>query len=147
MSMKNLLRLVFSSGDYSKSVSMSLLLIRLIAGAFMMTHGYGKLLTLMAEGPVQFADPIGMGMTASLVLAVFAEFFCSLFLILGFSTRLSTIPLLVTMLVAAFVVHANDGFGRQELPLLYASIYAMIALAGAGKFSIDYWISGKLKIS
>lgn len=142
--MKKLLSFLFSSGSYTMPVSLSLLLIRFIVGAFMLSHGYGKLLSLLADGPVQFADPIGMGMTASLVLAVFAEFFCSLFLILGIGTRLSTIPLLVTMLVAAFVVHANDGFGRQELPLLYASIYGMIALAGAGKFSVDYWISGKL---
>jgi putative oxidoreductase len=143
--MKKLLCILFSSGNYTMPVSLSLLLIRFIVGAFMLTHGYGKLLSLLAEGPVQFADPIGMGETASLVLAVFAEFFCSLFLILGAGTRLSTIPLLVTMLVAVFVVHASDGFGRQELPLLYASIYGMIALAGAGKYSVDYWISGKLK--
>lgn len=143
--MKTLLRLLFSSGDYSKRVSLSLLLLRFIVGAFMLSHGYGKLVSLLGDGPAQFADPIGMGMTASLVLAVFAEFFCSLFLILGAGTRLSSIPLLVTMLVAAFFVHANDGFGRQELPLLYASIYGMMALAGAGTYSVDYWISGKLK--
>ncbi len=141
--MKNLLRLLFSSGNYTMPVSLSLLLVRLVVGAFMLTHGYGKLVILLGEGPVQFADPIGIGMTASLVLAVFAEFFCSLFLIIGFATRLSTIPLLVTMLVAAFVVHTSDGFGKQELPLLYASIYGMVALAGAGNVSVDYWISSK----
>jgi putative oxidoreductase len=43
-------------------------------------------------------------------------------------------------LVAAFVIHAEDGFGKQELPLLYATIYLVIALAGAGKASIDHWI-------
>lgn len=142
--MKNLLRLLFSSGDYSRSVSLSLLLIRLIVGSFMLTHGYGKLLLLLGGGPIQFADPIGMGMTASLVLAVFAEFFCSLFLILGIGTRLSTIPLLTTMLVASFVVHGQDGFGKQELPLLYASVYGLLALAGGGLYSADYWISHKL---
>lgn len=141
--MKKLLCFLFSSGSYSMPVSLSLLFIRLVTGSFMLTHGYGKLLMLFADGPVQFADPIGLGMTLSLFLAVFAEFFCSLFLILGIGTRLSTIPLLVTMLVASFVVHAHDGFGRQEFPLLYASIYAMIAMAGAGTFSVDAWISKK----
>lgn len=142
--MKKLLRKLFSSGNYTLPVSMSLLLIRLVAGAFMLTHGYGKLLILLGDGPAQFADPIGMGMTASLVLAVFAEFFCSLFLILGIATRLSTIPLLITMLVAAFVIHGADGFGRQELPLLYAASYVVVLIAGAGNVSVDKWITTKL---
>ncbi|WP_333907979.1 DoxX family protein [Aequorivita sinensis] len=64
-------------------------------------------------------------------------------LIIGLSTRLAAIPLAITMLVAAFIVHANDGFGRQELPLLYAAIYISIALIGAGKYSLDNRISKK----
>ncbi len=100
---------------------------------------------LFGEAPIQFADPIGLGVNVSLALAVFAEFFCSIFLIIGIATRLSTIPLIITMLVAAFIVHAADPFVRKELPLLYTSIYIVIATAGAGKFSVDYWISKKLR--
>lgn len=53
--------------------------------------------------------------------------------------------LLTTMLVAALIVHANDGFGKQELPLLYATIYVAIIIGGAGKISIDNWMEKKLK--
>jgi len=48
------------------------------------------------------------------------------------------------MLVAAFIVHANDGFGKQELPLLYAATYLLLVITGAGKFSMDYWLQKKL---
>ena len=47
------------------------------------------------------------------------------------------------MLVAAFIVHGADGFGKQELALMYAAIYLVIALAGAGKISLDYLLNKK----
>lgn len=121
------------------------MLLRFTVGVLMLTHGVGKLSALLAEGPIQFPDPIGLGAATSLTLAVFAEFFCSILLIFGIGTRLAAIPLLTTMLVAAIIVHANDGIGKQELPLLYASIYLVIAIVGAGKISIDNWIYKKIK--
>jgi putative oxidoreductase len=143
--MDQVIKKVFYTGNYPNSVSVSLLIVRVVVGIFMLTHGYGKFLNLVSGDPIQFADPIGIGVTASLVLAVLAEFLCSIFLIFGFATRLSSIPLIITMLVAALVVHANDGFMRQELPLLYASIYLVLAIVGAGKYSLDHLIYKKLK--
>ena len=140
-----MIKKILHSGGYPKSINISLLLIRLIVGGFMLTHGIGKFLMLIGDGPIQFADPIGVGPTASLVLTVFAELFCSIFLIFGVATRLSAIPLLITMLVAAFIVHAGDGFGKQELALLYATLYLVLAIAGAGKFSVDKWIYDRLR--
>lgn len=140
-----MIKKILHSGEYPKSINISLLLIRLIVGGFMLTHGTGKFLMLIGDAPIQFADPIGVGPTASLVLTVFAELFCSIFLIFGVATRLSAIPLLITMLVAAFIVHAGDGFGKQELALLYATLYLVLAVVGAGKFSVDKWIYDRLR--
>jgi putative oxidoreductase len=50
------------------------------------------------------------------------------------------------MLVAALIFHADDPFGKQELPLLYATIYFVIVVVGAGKISIDNWIFNKIKL-
>lgn len=143
--MASSLKKIFSTAIYPNAVSSALFILRLAVGILMLTHGYGKLLMLFGEAPIQFADPIGLGVNVSLALAVFAEFFCSIFLIFGIATRLSTIPLIITMLVAAFIVHAVDPFVRKELPLLYTSIYIVIAIVGAGKYSVDYWISKKLR--
>lgn len=131
---------ILNPGNYPKHIDFTVLLLRLVAGGFMLTHGLGKLYKLFGDDPIQFADPLGVGVTASLALTVFAEVLCALFLIVGFATRLSAIPLLITMLVAAFIVHANDGFGKQELPLLYAINYLVIAISGAGKYSVDQLI-------
>lgn len=135
-----MIKSLFYTGTYSKNINLLLLLVRLIVGAFMLTHGWGKFLKLIGDGTITFADPLGLGETASLVLTVFAEVFCSILIILGLTTRLAAIPSLITMLVAAFIVHANDGFGKQELALLYGTIYLVIAVLGAGKYSLDYLI-------
>jgi putative oxidoreductase len=141
-----MIKSIFKSGPYPNSIHYVLLLLRLAGGIFMLTHGIGKFSKLFGDDPIQFADPIGVGATASLALAVFSEVLCAILLIFGVGTRLAALPLLITMLVAAFIVHATDGFGRQELPLLYATLYLAIAIAGAGKFSIDHWIYSRLSI-
>lgn len=135
---------IFNPGNYPKNINLVLFLLRLIVGFFMLSHGVGKFSKLFGDAPIQFADPIGMGTTASLALTVFAEVFCSIFLILGLATRVTAIPLLITMVVIVFIVHVNDGFGKQELPLLYSVVYLTLAIAGSGKFSIDNWIFKRL---
>ena len=126
-------------------VSIALLLLRIVIGGLMLTHGWGKMEMLFSSDPIQFADPIGVGATGSLALTVFAEVLCSILLILGLATRFAAIPLLITMLVAAFIIHSNDGFGKQEFALLYAVIYLTIAQIGAGKYSLDCLISKNKK--
>lgn len=137
--MKNLL----STNINLKSLDLILLLVRIAVAAFMLTHGYPKLMKLLAGGEIMFADPFGLGMTFSLVLAVFAEFFCSILVGFGLGTRLATIPLIVTMSVAAFIAHGPDPFGKKELALMYLIIYIFLLFTGSGKFSIDYFISRK----
>lgn len=141
--MKKFLKWTLATGNYPALVSTALLFLRILVAAVMLTHGYGKLQLLTGEGPVQFADPIGIGASASLVLAVLAEFVCSILLIFGLGTRYAVIPLLVTMLVAVFVVHASDPFMRKELPLLYAGVFLFIGLVGPGSFSLDKWVVKK----
>lgn len=134
---------IFNPGQYPKNINMALLVLRLVAGVLMLTHGFGKLQLLFGSEPIQFPDPFGVGEVTSLVLTVFAEFLCSILLIVGLGTRLVVIPLLFTMMVAIFVIHINDGIARQELPLLYAIIFIAIALSGAGKYSLDYLLMKK----
>jgi putative oxidoreductase len=136
--MKQITKNIFNPGTYPNKVNIALLILRVVIGVFMLTHGIGKLETLFGSEPIQFRDPIGIGATASLALAVFSEVFCSILLIIGLGTRFAAIPLFITMMVAAFIVHINNGFGKQEFALLYAVIYTTIAIIGAGKYSLDY---------
>lgn len=115
----------------------SLLTLRLAAGGLMLIHGLPKLMKFFSHGEIQFADPIGIGATPSLVLAVFSEVLCSLALMIGYKTRLFAIPLAITMIVAAFIVHANDPWGVKEKAILYLVMYISLILGGSGKYSFD----------
>lgn len=126
-------------------INVAILILRITVAGFMLTHGYPKLTKLLAGGEIKFGDPIGVGPAISLVLAVFAEFLCSILVGLGIYTRLATIPLIVTMAVAAFISHGADPFGRKELALMYLLIYIFLFISGGGKFSVDHIISRKSK--
>ncbi|MFP9115230.1 DoxX family protein [Flavobacterium sp. RHBU_3] len=134
---------IFKSTINKNLNSFALLLVRVVAGGLMLTHGIMKYKMLMGPGPVKFADPIGIGENLTLALAVFAELVCSALIILGFATRLAALPPIVTMVVAVFVVHAHQGLEQQELPILYLLIYIVVLITGSGKYSIDRIIPRK----
>jgi putative oxidoreductase len=81
-----------------------------------------------------------MGPTLSLTLTVFAEFVCSILLILGLFTRVALGFLTFTMIIAAFVVHVADPFEKREMSLIYLSVYLLLIAFGPGKISVDYMI-------
>lgn len=140
-----MLKNFFNPGMYTQKVNIALLFLRVSIGILMLTHGTGKFMTLLEGGPIEFADPIGIGPAASLALAVFAEFICSLLLIFGVATRFTILPLIVTMLVAGFIVHADDVFHVKEKAFLFLTVFITIAIAGAGKISADNLIYKKIK--
>ncbi len=113
-----------------------LLIFRVGVAGLMLTHGYPKLMKVFS-GDMQFGDPLGIGQEISLILAAFAEGICSLLIILGLGTRLATIPVIITMVTAAFIVHASDPFSRQELPILYILAFTTLLITGPGKYSVD----------
>ncbi|NKI25155.1 DoxX family protein [Arenibacter sp. 6A1] len=110
--------------------------LRMGAAAMMITHGLPKFQKLVG-GNLQFADPIGIGSTPSLVLTVLAEFVCPILIFVGFKTRWASVPVVITMLVAGLVVHAADPFKTKEMALLYALIFITILVLGPGKYSLD----------
>ena len=134
------MRRIFQTKVSPVSFNIWLLLLRIAVGSFMLTHGWGKLQNIIS-GDMKFADPIGIGEKLSLFLTVFAEVICSFMIILGLATRVAVLPLMITMLVAALIVHADDPFNKKELPLLYFLTYLNLLVFGSGMFSIDHIIS------
>ena len=128
---------LFSPTPWSTNANdIASLLLRLSLGLLMLSHGIPKMMKLL-NGNMEFGDPLGIGSPASLFLAVFAEVICSILIIIGFSTRLALIPLITTMVVAAFIVHINDPLGTKELALIYLFGYFVLFLLGSGKYSVD----------
>lgn len=113
------------------------LILRVSIAAFMLTHGMDKLSLLSSGNEIQFPDPMGIGATFSLVLTIFAEVICSVLIGIGLVTRLASIPLIFTMLVATFIVHSADSFAKKEFALLYFLVYLVIFVVGSRRYSLD----------
>ena len=134
--MKNFLSRIGKTTDERFS-SFGLLILRVGFGTVMaFNHGLSKL-TNYSVYAAQFADPYGLGPGLSLSLSIFAEFFCSILIIFGAFTRLALIPLIINMLTALLIIHADDPFAKKELALLYLISYLTLFFAGAGKYSVD----------
>jgi putative oxidoreductase len=118
------------------SQDVGLLVLRVGAGLMIAGHGFGKVGRLV-RGETAFADPIGIGPLPSLILAALAEFVCALLVVVGFRTRLTALPIVVTMLVAGLVQHRDDVWAKKELALLYAVPFLALVFTGGGRFAVD----------
>ena len=113
-----------------------LALLRVLPSIFLLTHGWGKFNRLIS-GNFEFPDPIGIGSSPSLFLAVIGEFVCPILIILGLKTRWAAVPTAITMAVAAFIYHSADPFADKEKALLFLVIFVAIIILGPGRLSID----------
>jgi putative oxidoreductase len=129
---KKLLNTRVSNGAFNTAM----LVLRIMAGGMMIVHGYDKLLHF-AEYKAKFMSFLGLGSGLSLSLAIFAEFFCALFMVLGLFTRVSAIPLIISCSVALFSAHHADVLGAGEKIALYLGCFITLFIAGPGKISVD----------
>lgn len=68
-------------------------------------------------------------------------------LIIGFQTRIISLLLMIVMIVAIGVVHWDNGFSVTEngfeIPLYYYLMLFTLLIYGAGKYSLDSFLSKK----
>ncbi len=133
------MRKILSTKYNENSFAFGLLLIRVGAGGLMLTHGFDKMLNYAENKSMNYL----FGAPFDGVLVIFAELFCSLFLIFGLFTRFALIPLIVTMIVAFFIAHDGIVIGKSngQSALLYLLVYSGLLFTGPGKFSIDRMIA------
>ncbi len=81
-------------------------------------------------------------------MAASTEMAAVILLPLGLATRIISIPLIITMLVAIFTVHYSNGFeaGNNgfEIPFYYMLMLFALLINGAGKISVDNIISKRI---
>lgn len=135
-------RLLFPTKPNQNNISFLLLTTRIVFGLLFLSHGVAKW-NNFEELSVSFPDPLGVGSSVSLGLAIFGELVCSIGFIIGLLYRLAMIPMIFTMAMASFVIHANDAFAVKESALVYLFIFILMYITGPGKFSIDYLIGNK----
>lgn len=136
---------MYARTSTSAAHDFGLLLIRVILGVVFMFHGSQKLFGLFEGGGMEeFAANIEqmevpMPQVAAYAAAL-AEFVGGLFLLVGLFTRIAAIPVTITMLVAAIMVHGSAfsaAKGGMEYPLTLGLVAAGLIFTGPGRFSVD----------
>ncbi|MBS7254145.1 DoxX family protein [Flavobacterium branchiicola] len=120
----------------SKNTDLGLLVLRISTGGLMLFHGIAKIL----HGISFLVDTMGAFGYAVYI----GEFLAPLAILLGFRTRIASVFLAITCIVAVAVAHSADIFSisehggyANELLMLY--LFGSIALffTGAGKFAVS----------
>lgn len=127
----------FSTRYSDSSFNLSMFVIRLGVGIILfLNHGWMKIEGFSAMKD-RFSDPIHIGPTATLVVAIFAEVVCALFLVLGLMTRFISFILVLHFLTIIFLVHHAESLKSVEMAIFYLILSLTLMLCGPGKWSID----------
>ena len=121
---------------------LGLLILRLAIGGLMLFHGINKVFNGI-DGLVGMMSNKGFpGFTAYGVYL--GEVIAPIMLIIGFRSKIASLLVAATMLVAIFFVHSADivqlgknGQWGIELPMLFLLGSVSIFLLGGGKFSVS----------
>ena len=137
----------FTGYTYS---NMARLFMRLFVGIMFMQFGIRHLVNYSELSPV-FPTIFGMEPQTCLIIMIVIEILCSLLIMVGFFTRLATIPPILSMLAAEYYIlhdllphtyiYGLNSTDPGYLPIMFIGIYLFILLAGPGKISLDYFIS------
>ncbi len=125
-----------------KGVSLLILVLRVFFGVLFFIHGLDKLMNFNSLVD-NYPNVLGFGSYMTLMVTIFTEFCCSLFLIAGLLQRILTIPMFLSMAVAFFDVH-DAILPEGELALIYFIVFLGLFLVGPGKYSVDYLIDKKM---
>jgi putative oxidoreductase len=155
MDWNGLVRLaVLGSGDLEQY---AILLVRVSIGLFFAISGANKLFVTGGTKPVYEtlvkAKVPFPRQTAYFVAGV--EFVCGSLVAVGFLSSLGCVALLIDMIVAtltsavstlpkglSFLSWLDDFLYLPEV--LYVLFFIWLICSGPGKFSVDYWLAGKL---
>lgn len=136
-------RFLFPQTFRGKGVSLLILVLRVVFGVLFFIHGLDKMLnfnTLVNDYP----SVLGFGSYMTLMVSIFCEFCCSLFLMAGLLQRLLTVPMIVAMGVAFFDIH-DAMMPEGELALIYFIVFIVLFLVGPGRYSLDFLIDMKFR--
>ncbi|QEY63155.1 DoxX family protein [Metapseudomonas lalkuanensis] len=121
---------------HRSSIDWALLFLR-VSGCLLLlgVHGLPKLLNFSHELTV-IEDPLHLGAWPTLSLAILAEVWCPLLIILGLLTRLACLPILAVLLVSLFIVHPEWSLAEGQFAWLLLIIFVTVLIAGPGRLSV-----------
>ena len=131
----------FLGGLYAALGELAYPLVRVVAGGWLVPHGYEKMfggdLPMLIEGlakmGLQPAGPLAY-------LVAGTEFFGGILIAIGLLTRPAAAAATILLAVAIVTVHLPNGFSSPEgyaYPLMWMLLCVAVLLRGGGRFSLD----------
>ncbi|AUP77154.1 LysR family transcriptional regulator [Enterobacter sp. EA-1] len=125
-------------------IDTGLLFLRLTGSLLLLyVHGLPKIVHF-SDQLAHIEDPFGFGPWMSLLPAIFAEVVCPLFIIAGLWARLACVPIIVVLLVAMLVVHADWSLAEGQFGWLLLIIFTTLLLTGPGRWRVSLPARGAL---
>ncbi len=126
---------------YERTAILYYPLLRIVAGAFLLAHGWPKLM----NGPAALSGMItrlGLAPTALWAwLLILLETVGAILIMLGLFTRVVAAMLVVQFAVIVFWAHWPRGFSAAangwEYPAMWGLVFLVIMLRGGGPYSLD----------
>ena len=122
--------------ETSTAVSAGLLLLRVLIGCSLLTHGLPKIRNFAAVAP-NFPTAFGLSRSVSLVGAIIGEVILNILVIVGLFGQIAAALVALQFVVIFFVIHAGTPFAKRELGWLYLAAYLTLAVTGPGACSLD----------
>jgi len=133
----------------------ALLAIRLVWGALFVYEGYAKFSNISSNA--EYFSSLGFSSPVFMVwLSASAQLLGGILLAVGLFSRIASIPLIVTMLVAAIMDPSSHAFWGQgtdsteaflsQIPLVFTYMTAIVLFFGPGKWSIDHLLKDKIPL-
>lgn len=120
-----------------RNIDLGLLILRVGLSVMLLTHGIPKFMDFIGGNMAIVGDPIKLGGLITSILVLIAEVVAPILVLIGLKTRMASIPVIITMAVAFFMIHGNDPFHVKEKAMLFLVGFLAIAIMGAGKISMD----------
>ncbi len=141
---------VFSAAS-SRQVNVALAILRVVVGVIFVAHGGQKIFVFGFDGVAGAFGQMGVPMAGILgPFVALVELFGGLALVTGLLTRVASLGLLSTMVVAILLVHISNGFFAPtgvEFPLSLLGSTLAIAITGAGDLSLDRFFRRKPSVT
>jgi putative oxidoreductase len=127
---------------------LAILVTRVAVGLVFVAHGWQKLFTNGIDGTAAFLDQVGVpAASAAAWFAAVVELAGGAALVLGLAVPLAGLLLVADMIGAFVFVHVGAGLfvdeGGYELVLALGVAALLLAVLGAGRFSVDHLLIGR----
>lgn len=142
--MKKIIKLIISSDLSSPLYNFALLFFRVaVATELIVVHGLKKIGIGVAVAEV-IPNPLGFPEALNSFIAIAANVYLPVLVVLGLFTRLAALPALAVTATGYFIMHGHDSLIERDIPFMFSVALLTIVMLGGGKYSLDSYLGKKL---